>query len=226
MILFYSVFCNHCKMLLEHIKRYDKEKVIKLVSIDDLRSRNINIESKIHSVPAFMILPSKELLFGKSVFDYLLLPGRGILCSTQSTRLDKVVSGENDMIPLANTGNGTLGSGSIGTGGSGTSGTNGTNGTNGGSSDNEPIAFTLNTASFSDNFSIIEDETKELNDKNYNWDFITNDNNITDGIKNIPTPINSDDGNGGGSGGSGGGTKSERTSQSLEELKKLRETQF
>ena len=224
MILFYSVFCNHCKMLLEHIKRYDKEKVIKLVSIDDLRSRNINIESKIHSVPAFMILPSKELLFGKSVFDYLLLPGRGILCSTQSTRLDKVVSGENDMIPLANTGNGTLGSGSIGTGGSGTVGTNGGSG---GSSDNEPMAFTLNTASFSDNFSIIEDETKELNDKNYNWDFITNDNNITDGIKNIPTPINSDDGNGsGGSGGSGGGTKSERTSQSLEELKKLRETQF
>ena len=217
MILFYSVFCNHSKMLLEHIKRYDKEKVIKLVSIDDLRNRNINIESKIHSVPAFMILPSKELLFGKSVFDYLLLPGRGILCSTQSTRLDKVVSGENDMIPLANTGNGTLGSGSTGTGG----GTSGTSSASGVSSDSEPMAFTLNTASFSDNFSIIEDETKELNDKNYNWDFITNDNNITDGIKNIPTPINSDDSNSG-----SGGTKSERTSQSLEELKKLRDTQF
>jgi hypothetical protein len=217
MILFYSVFCNHSKMLLEHIKRYDKEKVIKLVSIDDLRNRNINIESKIHSVPAFMILPSKELLYGKSVFDYLLLPGRGILCSTQSTRLDKVVSGENDMIPLANTGNGTLGSGSTGTGG----GTSGTSSASGVSSDSEPMAFTLNTASFSDNFSIIEDETKELNDKNYNWDFITNDNNITDGIKNIPTPINSDDSNSG-----SGGTKSERTSQSLEELKKLRDTQF
>ena len=209
MILFYSVFCNHCKMLLEHIKRYDKERAIKLVSIDDLRSRNINIESKIHSVPAFMILPSKELLFGKSVFDYLLLPGRGILCSTQSTRLDKVVSSENDIIPLANTGNGTLGGGA-------------TASTYAVSEDSEPMAFTLNTASFSDNFSIIEDETKELNDKNYNWDFITNDNNITDGIKNIPTPINTDDSSNGG----GKGTKSERSSQSLEELKKLRETQF
>ena len=210
MILFYSVFCNHSKMLLEHIKRYDKEKMIKLVSVDDLRNKNINIESKIHSVPAFMILPSKELLFGKAVFDYLLLPGRGILCSTQSTRLDKAISGENDMIPLANTGNGTLGT-STGT----ASGT---------SDDCEPMAFTLNTASFSDNFSIIEDETKELNDKNYNWDFITNDNNITDGIKNIPTPI-SDDSSSGMNGGSGG-TKSERTSQSLEELKKLRDAQF
>jgi hypothetical protein len=197
-------------MLLEHIKRYDKEKMIKLVSVDDLRNKNINIESKIHSVPAFMILPSKELLFGKAVFDYLLLPGRGILCSTQSTRLDKAISGENDMIPLANTGNGTLGT-STGT----ASGT---------SDDCEPMAFTLNTASFSDNFSIIEDETKELNDKNYNWDFITNDNNITDGIKNIPTPI-SDDSSSGMNGGSGG-TKSERTSQSLEELKKLRDAQF
>jgi len=207
-------------MLLEHIKRYDKEKMIKLVSIDDLRNKNINIESKIHSVPAFMILPSKELLFGKAVFDYLLLPGRGILCSTQSTRLDKVVSGENDMIPLANTGNGTLGSGSTSTGTA--------SGDSNGSGSSEPLAFTLNTASFSDNFSIIEDETKELSDKNYNWDFITNDNNITDGIKNIATPISGDDsGSGGsGSGGSSGGTKSERTSQSLEELKKLRDAQF
>ena len=212
MILFYSVYCNHCKMLLEHIKRYDKEKVIKLVSIDDLRNKNINIESKIHSVPAFMILPSKELLFGKSVFDHLLLPGRGILCSTQSTRLDKAVSGENDMIPLANTGNGTVGAGSISVGSGGTGGSEGDS--------SEPTAFTLNTASFSDNFSIIEDESKELNDKNYNWDFITNDNNITDGIKNIATPISGDDTSG------SGGTKSERTSQSIEELKKLRDAQF
>lgn len=219
MILFYSVYCNHCKMLLEHIKRYDKEKVIKLVSIDDLRNKNINIESKIHSVPAFMILPSKELLFGKSVFDHLLLPGRGILCSTQSTRLDKAISGENDMIPLANTGNGTVGAGSISVGSGGSSGSSGGAGCSEGDS-SEPMAFTLNTASFSDNFSIIEDESKELNDKNYNWDFITNDNNITDGIKNIATPISGDDTSG------SGGTKSERTSQSIEELKKLRDAQF
>ena len=206
MILFYSVFCNHCKMLLEHIKRYDKEKVIKLVSIDDLRSQNINIESKIHSVPAFMILPSKELLFGKAVFDHLLLPGRGILCSSQNTRMDKTGvggaagaagagiggNGDNDVIPLNNT-----------------------------SSENElePMAFTLNTASFSDKFSIIEDETKELSDKNYNWDFITNDNNITDGIKNIT-------GNGIGNGDDMQSTpKSEKINQSMEDLIKFRDSQ-
>ena len=197
MILFFSVYCNHCKMLLEHIKRYDKEKIIKLVSIDDLRNKNINIESKIHSVPAFMILPSKELLFGKAVFDHLLLPGRGILCSSQNTRMDKTGvggSGDNDIIPLNNT-------------------NNGGNGGNANSEESEPLAFTLNTASFSDKFSIIEDETKELNDKNYNWDFITNDNNITDGIKNITgddTQLSS---------------KGEKINQSMEDLIKFRDSQ-
>jgi len=196
MILFYSVFCNHCKMLLEHIKRYDKEKVIKLVSIDDLRSKNINIETKIHSVPAFMILPSKELIFGKAVFDHLLLPGRGILCGSQNTRMEKTGgvsggsggsggTGENDVIPLAKMSEG----------------------------ENEPLAFTLNSASFSDNFSIIEDETKELNDKNYKWDFITNDNNLSDGIQNI----NSDD--------TTSTSKNDKTMQSMEELKKFRDDQ-
>jgi hypothetical protein len=178
-------------MLLEHIKRYDKEKIIKLVSIDDLRNKNINIESKIHSVPAFMILPSKEILFGKAVFDHLLLPGRGILCSSQNTRMDKTgVSSstpggtvDNDVIPLGNSNSET---------------------------EDGPLAFTLNTASFSDKFSIIEDETMVLNDKNYNWDLITNDNNISDGIPNMN---NNDD------------SKNNKNIQSMEELIKLRESQ-
>ncbi len=198
MILFYSVYCNHCKMLLEHIKRYDKEKIIKLVSVDDLRSKNIKIETKIHSVPAFMILPSKELLFGKAVFDHLLLPGRGILTTTQNTRMDKTgIAGatgvnssdtaENNIIPLTNTSE----------------------------NDDGPLAFTLNATSFSDNFSIIEDETKELNDKNYKWDFITNDNNISDGVKNI----NSDDLS------TSTNIKNEKKNQSIEELQKLRDSQ-
>ncbi|WP_396189509.1 hypothetical protein, partial [Flavobacterium sp.] len=82
-------------MLLEHIKRYDKEKMIKLVSVDSLRSRNVKLDTKIHSVPALMLIPSKELLFGKSVFDHLLLPPRGLLCSGQSTRNDKNTKKEN-----------------------------------------------------------------------------------------------------------------------------------
>ena len=54
MILFYSPQCNHCNMLIDNIKRYDKDKKIKLVCINDLISEKIDIEKKIHSVPAFM----------------------------------------------------------------------------------------------------------------------------------------------------------------------------
>jgi hypothetical protein len=110
------------------------------------------------------------------------------------------VSGDNDVIPLNNTNNG--GNAGIGS-----------NGSNANSEESEPLAFTLNTASFSDKFSIIEDETKELNDKNYNWDFITNDNNITDGIKNITgddTQLSS---------------KGEKINQSMEDLIKFRDSQ-
>jgi len=168
MILFYSTYCNHCNMLIDNIKRYDVDKKIKLVSIDELLAKNINIENKIHSVPAFMILPSKELLFGKEVFDHLLLPGRGLLYQEQNTRLEnkptlnveKENNNTNTTIPIPSTEEG------------------------------EPMPFTLKSFNFSDNFSAIEDCETELKDKNYNWDFISNDKNITDGIKNTSVPSN------------------------------------
>ena len=163
MILFYSANCSHSKMLLENVNRYDKNKMIKLVPIDELKKQNINIESKIHSVPPFMILPSKELLFGKDVFDYLLLPGRGILCGVQNTRLDKNItdSVENNIKPMEQ------------------------------NTDNEPSAFALNSNKLSDNFSTIDEDNKIRDDKNYGWDFISNDKNISDGVSNVN--INTDD---------------------------------
>ena len=170
MILFYSIGCNHSKMLLDNVARYDKEKKIKLVPVDELKKQNINIEKKIHTVPAFMILPSKELLFGKDVFDYLLLPGRGILCSSQNTRLDKNITDNTNtnvdsaIKPMENV-----------------------------NDENDPSAFALNGSKLSDNFSTIEEKDGNTicTDKNYNWDFINNDKNITDGISNIN--INFDD---------------------------------
>lgn len=151
-------------MLLENVNRYDKNKTIKLVPIDELKKQYINIEKKIHTVPAFMILPSKELLFGKDVFDYLLLPGRGILCSVQNTRLDKNILDSNETIiaPLEQQ-----------------------------NVENDPMAFALNSNKLSDNFSTIEDDEKIRDDKNYAWDLISNDKNISDGISNVN--INTDD---------------------------------
>ena len=150
MILFYSDYCNHCSMLLEHIKRYDKDKSIKLVSVDVLRSRNMKLDSKIHAVPALMLMPSKEVLFGKAVFDHLLLPPRGVLCGGQSTRNDKNTKKENALEAP----DGTIAKPTLDI-----------------SSNGEPVAFSLNSV-LSDNFSNINDSIDTIIDKNYNWDTI------------------------------------------------------
>jgi hypothetical protein len=78
MFLFYSDRCNHCRMLLDTIQRL-QVKSITLVSVDSLRSNGKKVPPQIHSVPALMLMPSKQILFGKQVFDYLLLPGKGVL---------------------------------------------------------------------------------------------------------------------------------------------------
>jgi hypothetical protein len=51
--------------------------------------------------------------------------------------------------------------------------------------ENDPLSFSLNSSKISDNFSTIEETDGVCNDKNYNWDFINNDKNISDGISNI-----------------------------------------
>lgn len=162
MILFYSKFCNHSKMLLEHIKRYDNDKVIKLVSIDDIRTTNANISAKIHSVPALMMLPSKELFFGKQAFDILLLPPRGILCKgTNSTKADKKL--------LDTTVHSEMSEKKISTNEDIVN-------------NNEPFSFTLNSSSkYSDNFSLIEDENAINNDRNYKWNIISEENDDVQG---------------------------------------------
>lgn len=142
MILFYSEYCQHCKVLLETIKRHDKSGMIKLVSIDLLRSLQKPIDPKIHSVPALLI--NKEYLFGKAVFDHLLLPNRGVLFSGQTTRQDKTMKNVNDMgQPVNDVNNG------------------------------DPQAFALGAIS-AEYFSNIDDSDSIISDKNYSWDKIDN----------------------------------------------------
>ena len=148
MILFYSEFCQHCTVLLETIKRHDKNNMIKLVSIDLLRSLQKPIDPRIHSVPALLLVNSKEYLFGKNVFDYLLLPNRGVLFSTQNTR--DINKSTNESVTNANTSE-----------------------TNMNNTQGEPLAFSLGAISAEHFSSIDEKDTFLLNDKNYNWDVIS-----------------------------------------------------
>lgn len=79
MILFYSDFCPHCRMLLDTIERHDTQKTIKIVSIEAMRAQGKQVPRQITAVPALVLVPSKNVLIGKHVFDYLLLPGKGKL---------------------------------------------------------------------------------------------------------------------------------------------------
>jgi hypothetical protein len=142
MILFYSEFCQHCNVLLETISRHDKDKKIKTVSIDLLRTLNKPIDPKIQSVPALLLLNTKEYLFGKAVFDYLLLPNRGVLFSGQSSREDKKLEST-----LNNPGDPSKEN--IG----------------------EPLSFSLGTI-MSDKFSPIDENESSLSNNNYSWDVI------------------------------------------------------
>lgn len=82
MILFYSVHCKHCSMLLDSVRRMDANGAVKLMNIESLKHTHPNVYQQLNAVPALMLLPSKEILYGKSVFDYLLLPARGKLVSS------------------------------------------------------------------------------------------------------------------------------------------------
>jgi hypothetical protein len=149
MILFYSDICQHCAVLLDTIKRHDTKKTIKLVVIDTIVNK---ISHKITAVPALMFMPSKEIIYGKAVFDYLLLPNRGYLFSNNSTRDKQEQSSITSPIPL-----------------------------NKQDVPDEPMAFTLGSIS-SDNFSdITDDNINSMNineDKLYKWGIIneTSDN--------------------------------------------------
>lgn len=76
MILFYSTLCTSSKLLIDNIKRYNAEQYFKLVDVAQYIKK---LPPQIHSVPALMFKETRRLLFGKEVFDYLLLPSKGFL---------------------------------------------------------------------------------------------------------------------------------------------------
>lgn len=157
MILFYSNQCKHCNILLDAISKHDKNNIIKTISVETMVNNDYNIDKIIHSVPALVIpkenkINNDEILYGKQVFDYLLLPNRGALFNhDNNTRLNKETkdSQENTVFTEVE------------------------------ENDNEPSAFTLGN-SMSDKFSSLDENSDNLlKDKNYSWDLLTNtDNNI------------------------------------------------
>jgi len=157
MILFYSNSCRHCNVLLETIKKHDTKKTIKLVVIDSIVNK---VSHKIKAVPALMFLDTKEIIYGKSVFDFLLLPNRGYLFTSNNTRekTSTETSSINSPIPL-----------------------------NKEEKSDEPSAFSLGSI-LADKFSNIDDDNINSlninNDKIYRWDFIDDNNNSNNNLEN------------------------------------------
>jgi len=87
MFLFYSSHCKHCSMLLETLNTLDKKKIIKLISIDYIKSNNLNIDNRITHVPAMFLKDLNKVLLGKDVFDYLFLPGKGVLLKSNNDNI-------------------------------------------------------------------------------------------------------------------------------------------
>lgn len=169
MILIYSNHCKHCNILLETIKRHDTKNLVEKISVDTLRNEDYNIEKLIHSVPAMIVNKNKiikeEILFGKQVFDYLLLPNRGALFSQDNnTRLNKETKDSKE-----NTG---IGINEI-------------------VDNDEPMAFSLGST-MSDNFSSLDENSDNLlKDKVYKWDLLNNDDDISKDTNSInPLSIN------------------------------------
>ena len=199
MILFYSDTCQHCAVLLDTIKRHDTNKTIKLVVIDTIVNK---ISHKITAVPALMFMPSKEIIYGKAVFDYLLLPNRGYLFTNSNTRAkQETPSSISSPIPL-----------------------------NKPEKSDEPVSFSLGAIS-ADNFSdITDDNINSMNineDKLYKWGFVDE---TSDTFNNANGNVNANgNGNGNGNNNNNKTYDSEKSSKklpSIDELQKQIENIF
>ena len=200
MILFYSDTCQHCAVLLDTIKRHDTNKTIKLVVIDAIVNK---ISHKITAVPALMFIPSKEIIYGKAVFDYLLLPNRGYLFTNSNTRTKQETSTSSISSPIP---------------------------LNKKEKSDEPMSFTLGAIT-ADNFSdITDDNINSMNineDKLYKWGLVnetpdinntnnnTNTNTNTNNTTNTNTNTNTNDND-----------KISKKLPSIDELQKQRENIF
>jgi thiol-disulfide isomerase/thioredoxin len=84
MILFYSNYCSSCQMLLEQIERYNKKNLFKLVCVEKIKSKNMSLPSEVQCVPTLFIKSQKKYIHGKNLLDYLLLPSKGLLLTSNN----------------------------------------------------------------------------------------------------------------------------------------------
>ena len=137
-------------MLINSVNRYDVEKIVKLCCIEQIRKTNPKVLQQITAVPALLLFGpnnSKELLFGKEVFDFLLLPNRGRLMQPSTSAQKRDSNKEQNSIQLDTTT------------------------TNVG----EPMGFDVIGGQVSGNFTFIENDDQINYGQSYAWSSLSED---------------------------------------------------
>lgn len=140
---------------MDQLGHYGVKKYFKFVNVERLQSKGLSVPSSIMSVPSLMIMPQKDVLTDKKLFDYLLLPNKGLIFN-----LDKMAAPKTE-------------------GGAG----GGAAQQQQSAGDGEPSAFGFKNNISSDLFSFIEEDEHPNADphKQYNWANLEDRNEILTG---------------------------------------------
>ena len=66
-------------MLMNQLDQYGVKKHFKVVNVEKVLSKGLKLPPGVDSVPSLMLMPQKRILTGKPLFDYLLLPNKGLI---------------------------------------------------------------------------------------------------------------------------------------------------
>lgn len=83
-------------MLMDQLERYEVKKHFKFINVEKLLSKGMKLPPDIRAVPALMMLPSRNVLIGKPLFDYLLLPNKGFIFTANQTKSKEEVKKPTD----------------------------------------------------------------------------------------------------------------------------------
>lgn len=89
-------------MLLDQIDRYNKKSLFKFVNVERVLSKGLKLPKEVQVVPTLLI--NNNYIHSKQLFDYLLLPNRGLLFKNETNKNESnnvSVSSGNTDDPLA-----------------------------------------------------------------------------------------------------------------------------
>ena len=127
-------------MLLNQLDQYGVKKHFKLVNVEKILSKGLKLPESITVVPSLMLLPQRNVLAAKQLFDYLLLPNKGLVFLLDKQALSQKTSEKGGSV------------------------------SGGEPQSDGPSAFGFKNNCSSDLFSFIEEDSHESDPhKQYNW---------------------------------------------------------